>query len=160
MARWEGFFTAEVAASATLAGLIFVSVSLNLTRILANPALPNRAFAGFCLLLAVLVVSSLMLLPDQSSELAGLEVLVVALVLWGVVTRLDVTAMRKSSNDVRGYFVRHFFLFQAAALPYVLSSVLLLAGWPSGLYWLAGSIIFSLIAAFLEAWILLVEINR
>ncbi|HTZ01124.1 MAG TPA: hypothetical protein VMC05_02240 [Xanthobacteraceae bacterium] len=160
MADWETFFAAQVAASATLAGLLFVAVSFNLTKILSNPALPNRALAGFYLLLAVLVISSLMLVPGQPRRFIGAEVLVVAAVLWAVVTRLDVAALRGSPADVRTYFVRHFFLFQAAVLPYLIGAVMILAGAGSGLYWLAAAIIFSLFTAFIEAWVLLVEINR
>jgi hypothetical protein len=41
--EWSAFFSAEVAASAALAGLLFVSISINLAQILANPNLPPRA---------------------------------------------------------------------------------------------------------------------
>lgn len=64
MPSWESFFTAEVGASAALAGLIFVGVSINLTRIISLPGLPNRALLTLCLLLAILVISSLMLIPE------------------------------------------------------------------------------------------------
>ncbi len=43
MTGWENFFVAEVGASAALAGLIFVGVSINLNRILSLPRLPDRA---------------------------------------------------------------------------------------------------------------------
>ena len=46
MPGWETFFTAQVAASATLVGLLFVGVSLNLKMILSNDGLPDRALAG------------------------------------------------------------------------------------------------------------------
>ena len=37
---------------------------------------------------------------------------------------------------------------------------ILLAGNPAGLYWLAGGVIISFAKAVLDAWVLLVEINR
>ena len=40
MSGWEGFFAAQVGASAALAGLIFVGVSLNLAKVLDSPHLP------------------------------------------------------------------------------------------------------------------------
>ena len=40
---WAAFFTAQLGAAATLGGLIFVGLSLNLEKILSFPALPNRA---------------------------------------------------------------------------------------------------------------------
>jgi hypothetical protein len=42
-AGWDNFFVAEVGAAAALSGLLFVAVSINLTRILAIPHLPARA---------------------------------------------------------------------------------------------------------------------
>jgi hypothetical protein len=41
MEPWGGFFIAQVGASAALAGLIFVAVSLNLTKVLALAICPN-----------------------------------------------------------------------------------------------------------------------
>jgi hypothetical protein len=160
MPGWEAFFTAQVAASATLAGLLFVGVSLNLAKILSNSSLPNRALAGFCLLLAILLISSLMLLPGQSGAQAGAEALAIGLLLWSVVTRLDISAWRRSETQYRHHFVRNFFLYQTAVIPYLIGGVILLTGGSSGLYWVAAAIILSLLAAFFEAWVLLVEINR
>lgn len=39
---WTGLFFAEVGASAALAGLLFVAISINLDRILTGPGLPGR----------------------------------------------------------------------------------------------------------------------
>jgi hypothetical protein len=63
MSGWENFFISEVGAAAALAGLLFVGVSINLTRILSLPRLPNRALLALVILLAILVVSSLLLVP-------------------------------------------------------------------------------------------------
>ena len=160
MEAWAPFFTAQLAASATLAGLLFVGVSLNLARILANASLPNRALAGFYLLLAILVISSMMLLPGQSIAIAGVEILAATLLLWGAVTRLDIAALRRSEPMHRHYFVRHFLSFQVAVIPYLIGSVVLLTKGSVGLYWVAAAMVLSLVTAFLEAWIMLVEINR
>ena len=160
MARWEAFFAAQLAAAATLAGLLFVGVSLNLAKILANPSLPGRALSGFYLLLANLIVASLMLVPDQPRVAVGLEIFLVGLVLWGAVSCLDVVAIRRSTAEYRGYFVRHFFMFQAAMIPYLVGGGLVLADIPGGLYWVAAAMVISLFVASSEAWVLLVEINR
>jgi hypothetical protein len=160
MARWEAFFAAQLAAAATLAGLLFVGVPLNLAKILDNPSLPGRALSGFYLLLANLILASLMLVPEQPPIAIGLEIFLVGLVLWGVVSSLDVGAIRRSASECRSYFVRHFFMFQVAVIPYLVSGVLVLAGVHGGLYWLAAAMVISLFVASSEAWVLLVEINR
>jgi hypothetical protein len=45
-AGWESFFTAELGATAGLAGLAIVAISPNLSRIRAFPELPGHAAGG------------------------------------------------------------------------------------------------------------------
>jgi hypothetical protein len=160
MPGWETFFTAQVAASAALVGLLFVGVSLNLKMILENDGLPDRALAGFYLLLAILVLSSLMLVPEQPPRLIAVEVLVAGVVLWLTVTRLAIGSLRRSVAENRHYFIRHLLSLQVAVLPYFIGGGLLLAGYQNGMYWIVAAVIVSLFVASTEAWVLLIEINR
>src|SRR5271156_6091694 len=75
---WANFFVAQVGASAALLGLVFVSISLNLPKILSNPYLPDRALMTMSLLLAILLVASLLLIPDQPRWAMATEIFVVA----------------------------------------------------------------------------------
>ena len=52
-AGWESLFVAEAGASAALAGLLFVAISINLERILQGTGLPGRAGEAIVLLVAV-----------------------------------------------------------------------------------------------------------
>src|SRR2546421_10228773 len=101
MIGWENFFIAEVGASAALVGLIFVGVSINLTRIISLPGLPNRALLALIVLLAILVVSSLLLVPGQSVTLVGIEVLVVGFIVWITATLLDVAILQQKEPQYR-----------------------------------------------------------
>lgn len=65
------FFVATAGSAAALTGLILVGVSINITKILSLPKLPERALLSLFLLLTISVVSSLMLVPFQSSLLIG-----------------------------------------------------------------------------------------
>jgi hypothetical protein len=47
-ADWEGLFLAGAGASAALAGLLFVAISINLDRILKGRGLPGRAGRRWC----------------------------------------------------------------------------------------------------------------
>jgi len=158
--NWETFFSAEVAASAALVGLIFVGLSINLTRILSIPRLPNRALQSLIVLLTILFVSSLVLVPGQSVLLLGTEVLVAGLSTWTIVTLLSVSIVRGSNAQYRKAHLINLFLNQVAMLPYVIAGIIILVGNEGGLYWLVPAVIFSLIKAIADAWVLLVEINR
>jgi hypothetical protein len=70
-AESESLFVAEAGASAALAGLLFVALSINLERILKGAGLPGRAGKAIVLLLTVLVVSTFGLVPGQSPRVLG-----------------------------------------------------------------------------------------
>jgi hypothetical protein len=77
---WGELLLAEAGASAALAGPLFVAISINLERILQGTGLPGRAGEAIVLLVAVLVVSTLGLVPGQSPTVLGAELLGAGLV--------------------------------------------------------------------------------
>ena len=160
MIGWENFFIAEVGASAALLGLIFVGVSINLTRIISLPGLPNRALLALIILLTILVICSLLLIPGQPQTLAGIELLFVGLIVWITATRLDVIILLKKEPQYRSSYMLNMTLTQFALLPYIVAGIIVLTRGAGGLYWLVPAIIISFIKALLDAWVLLVEINR
>jgi modulator of FtsH protease len=101
MNGWENFFIAEVGASTTLTGLIFVRVSINLSKILAVPKLPNRALEALVIFLTGLVVSSLMLVPEQPLALMGSEIVVIGLITWISIIINDITVWKSATVDNR-----------------------------------------------------------
>jgi hypothetical protein len=160
MIGWENFFIAEFGASAVLTGLIFVGVSINLTRILSIPGLANRALLALTLLLAILVVSSLLLVPGQSLLLVGIDVLLTGLAAWTIVWMLDISILRSMESRYRRPYVINMVLSQLAVLLYIIAGITVLVSGAGGLYWLVPAIILSFIKAILDAWVLLIEINR
>ena len=100
MGDWHDFFVAEAGAAGVLTGLVCVGVSMNLERILSEPGsgLTGRSAAeALILLMAVLTVSSLLLVPGQGRGLVGTEVLVVGIAAWAWV--LAIQALRQSASD-------------------------------------------------------------
>lgn len=160
MTGWDNFFFAQVGASAALVGLIFVAVSINLTKILASRHLPNRALEALIFLLIILVVASLMLVPDQSISLLGIEILATALIFWTVTLRIDVRIWQRTETQYRPAMRLNMGLNQLTVLLYVIAGIATLVWGAGGIYWLVPSILLSYIKALLDAWVLLVEINR
>src|SRR5215469_13718628 len=95
MSGWENFCISQVSASAALTSLILVGVSMNLSKIIANPGLPGRAFEALLVLVAVLIIPSLLLVPGQTLMLVGIEVLAIGTLVWGTNTYLQVTIWRQ-----------------------------------------------------------------
>jgi hypothetical protein len=157
---WDNFFIAQVGAAAALTGLIFVAVSINLNGILAAPYLPDRALQSLTLLLNILIVSSLMLVPGQSSMLTGIEVIVLALILWITTLRLGLSIHRTSPIQYKRHSRGNLFLTQVAVIPFLIAGICILFFGETGIYFLVPGMLFSFSKAITDAWVLLVEINR
>jgi modulator of FtsH protease len=160
MDAWQSFFAAEVGGSAALLGLLFVSISINLTKIAPHRSLPNRAFAALLVLLVVLIVASLMLAPGQPMVLLGAEIVAVALIAWAVILHIDVGAWRNTESQFQKRLIALIVIDQAAMLFYAIGGVVIATSGAAGAYFLIPAIILSFIKATLDAWVLLVEINR
>src|SRR6185437_5475366 len=124
---------------------------INLAKIIAIPALPGRALGALIVLLAVLITSSLLLVPGQSLTLVGIEILVVGVSVWGTSTFLQMNSWRQLEAQYRRPYIRQIVLNQAAALLLIVSGVLVLALGTSGLYWLVPGFILCILAALLDA---------
>ena len=154
---WQPFFTAQLGAAATLGGLVFVGLSLNLNKILAYAALPIRAMIALILLLLVLIISSIALIPDQNLNAIGTELFIFSITGWGSVTAMDV---RKTMLQSKRRYVLNMMLLQVATFPYVIGSLMMLLRCTSGFYLMAVGVVASFVKAVFDAWVLLVEINR
>lgn len=159
METWGLFFTAQVGASAALAGLIFVSVSLNLTKIIATANLPMRAFQALVILLEILVIASLAIVP-QSLTAFGVEVLAIGAPLWALIAIFDRRNMASvpSASSLRA--ITRTALSQVSALLFVVAGIAILAVGIGGVHWLVPAIICTYLVAMTDAWVLLIEINR
>jgi hypothetical protein len=165
MNAWHDFFLAQATATATLTGLVFVAVSINLQKIVSDPSsgLAGRAGEALILLVGVLTVSVLVLVPGQEAGVLGAEVLVVGLAAWVWIVAIQLPLLREWGTmraDLRGPFVVRMVMGQVATLTLVIAGVAVLWVGLGGLYWLVAGTVFSILAALFEAWVLLVEINR
>jgi hypothetical protein len=155
---WATFFSAELAALATLTGFVVVAISINLSRILAHPHLPTRAGEALIGPVGAIIATSLVLIPEQPPRLLGAEVMAIGLVMvvapiifqaraWGV--RKDAGERWMRAVSTTG--------FSAA---FVIGGALVFDTARAGFYWIAAGDILGIIAIVLSAWVLMVEILR
>jgi len=157
--EWTDFFVAAAGASAALAGLVFVAVSINVERILQFRGLPERALATVLLLLSVVLLSLVGLIPGQSRSALAAELLGLSLVF--AVTILTLTSPRRADHDRSfAHVASHWLLVALGTIPFVVGAVTLFAEAGGGLYWVAAGAILATAGAVANAWVLLVEILR
>ena len=156
--EWTDLFVAAAGASAALAGLVFVAVSINIERILRYQGLPERALETVLLLLSVLVVSILGLIPGQSRVALGAELLGEALLISAAVAVL--VPMSLPTPFRRSWLVGRAILAALGTVPLLVGGATLSAGAGGGLYWTAAGILGATLAGVANAWVLLVEILR
>jgi hypothetical protein len=157
---WGNYLAVQGEAAATLTGLVFVAVSINLTRVLSIPGLTGRAAESLTQLFGVLIVSTTALIPRQSTVALGVEILALGSALWFLQTWLQVRYMTSKTGHPRHWAITRVVQTQFATIPLGICGALLLNGSPAGLYWLAPGLMLSLVAGVASAWVLLVEILR
>ena len=155
--EWKDLFVASAGASAALAGLVFVAVSINLDRILALEGVTNLALSTLALLIGVLITSMFGLIPGQETGTLGVELLVWAVLLTAFVAFQGIRSA--SVSDHAGYASR-LIVPAFGTVPVLIGAVLLTGGEASGLDWVFAGMVGAIIAAVMNAWILLVEILR
>lgn len=157
---WHDYFVALTGAAAALVGLVFVGVSINLDRILHTAHLPGRALMALLRLMLILLLSSLALVPAQGLFALGAEWfgLTGASAVWFAFIQRGV--WRLSSAEIHPRLLGQTVLAQAALLFLVIAGLLLLLGNAVGLYWGVPGLLLCFVCAALDAWVLLVEVNR
>ncbi|MGC4093229.1 MAG: hypothetical protein QM756_36140 [Polyangiaceae bacterium] len=153
---WNDFFVAVAGAAAALAGLVFVAISINLSRILQFPDLPSRAFEALAVLVGILLVALFGLVPGQSVRAFAIELVVIGVASWGM---HSYALMRhRSSKHARNPM--RVLMNQLPSLPLIVAGVLLWQRDAVGVYWIVPGVVLSFVAGVLGAWVMLVEIQR
>ena len=160
MPGWDNFFEAQVGASAALAGLVFVGISINLTKIIASGFLPNRAQEALLVLLLNLIVSSLFLVPGQTALSLGVEMLVAGLAAWASVIALHRDSFRRMDAEFRRRALTAAVMGQVSVISIWVAGSVMIGFGPVGVYWLVPGLLLGYFVALANAWVLIVEINR
>jgi hypothetical protein len=155
---WSNFLVAETGAAAALAGLIFVAVSLNLTKILEYRGVAGRAAEALSLLMGVLLAGTFGLAPNQPMKLLGIEFLAIGSSLWLMSVILHIGQFQR--RHPWRWLIPRIILCQCATLSFCVAGLSLILGRYSGMYWLIPGCAFSFLASMSSAWVILIEIRR
>jgi hypothetical protein len=164
-AAWHDFFVMLGGAAAALTGLVFVALSLHLDRVVANPFHRFRAGISVAGLTSMVILSGAALVPTQSHQAFGLEVLAnAAIFFW-----LNVTASRPTLSRFRYGFSpanagprppSRLLYGLTVTVAYTLAGLFLFFGSGVGFLILAVALASSLTAGIKTAWDLMVELRE
>jgi modulator of FtsH protease len=157
--EWSDFFVATAGASAALAGLLFVAISVNVDRILRYRGLPERGLETVLLLLGVLLTSMVALVPGQARHTLGIEILFVSAAFAVMIVRRSLRA-GVSGEAAPAWLWGRWAVRLAGTVPLIVGGVSVAAGAGGGLYWVAAGMVLAVVGAVANAWVLLVEILR
>lgn len=156
IADWSDLFVAVAGASAALAGLIIVAMSVNIDVIVQYASLPSRAGATIAVLVLSTIVAVVGLIPGVTTGVLGGATVVFALVALGFA--VDSTA-RMARDDRRAGILKGSVLI-VPVLGFAIGGGVLAAGIVAGLYFVVAGMILGFVGTVLNAWVLLVEVRR
>ena len=160
LSEWQTLLALQGGAAVTLTGLVFVAVSLNLSRIMNFPGLPGRAGESLLQLLQVFFISTAALIPRQPLTVLGIEVLLIVSLSWMAQTVGQIRYAKSRADHPWSWLMTRVVFTQLATVPFWIAGIDLLLGGFSAVYWIVPGFVFSFTAAVISAWVLLIEILR
>jgi len=157
---WGGFGTTVATAAATLTGLLFIAVSINLKRILDYKPLPGRAAQTLIFFALPLVFALLLVVPAQAGAALGGELIASAAVTWGSAQIIDRQAGRSDYEPRWSWLITRVVPMGIGCACTLAAGVSLVAQAGGGLYWLVPATIITIAAGLVNTWVLLIEIMR
>ena len=154
---WQALYATVGGSVATLTGLLFIGLSLNLRTIVRVPMHRARAREAFGGLLSLLVLSLLMLIPGQDRHVLGSELIVGTLVVATVAMTLQFQTLQKLTPQRRVRWVLRLLLLYLGFATSLFAGISLIAGEFGGLFWLLPTILIYLLWSLNNVWLLVVE---
>jgi len=152
--KWADFYLVAGSSAAVLIGLLFVALSIHGAAIAAHPYRGGQARQTIYALGSIIVVSLLVLIPDQSAAALGAELLVGALPNLLLAVRRQIRRLHAMPATARHASVAGVAIYDGAMLLIVTGGVALTASSNSGLYFLAPAVIALALLAIANSWIL------
>ena len=159
---WHDFYLTMGTASASLIGLLFVALSLNIDAITDDSRDDLRAFAdqAFSSFSVVLLIAVFFLIPENGAGiLGGLYVVLSFFAGYRIVRRAPAVWKGRRRGRPGEATLWRFVLPTAAVLGLFAVGLGLMLGQSSALYWLVSVIIVFLMSAARSSWDLLVKVG-
>ena len=150
----------QAGAAATLTGLVFVAVSINLTKIVATPRLTVRVVESLVQFLQVFFVCSMMIVPHQSSFALAIEILAVSFISWAMQILGFIRYHRARLGNPHWWLGLRLAVTHLSTIPFFVVAVGLLLGLDKAVYWVVPGFCFSFVAGLFNSWVLLIEVAR
>jgi modulator of FtsH protease len=132
---WHDFGVAFVSAGAALLGLVFVVVSLHVRAVVDDPVLRHRTEIILGLLATTLTASAALLIPGQSREALGLELMPIALAYITLSSLATFRATHSPQGISRDRLARFFVGLLSTGLIFVGGLGLLVQALGGSIWW-------------------------
>ena len=162
IAGWHDYFITVAQVSATLAGLIFIGLTISLGHVLSGSGYMSRAFVALFLQFEMLLIGLFGIVPGQPVWVVGAELVVTGIAVFGG-TALFAANFPEHDNAVlgnRGARTARATLAYIGTLFPVAAGIGLIAKWHPALYLLIPAEIACLYLSIGNAWVFAVEIPR
>jgi hypothetical protein len=160
--RWTDFGVATVGATAALAGLLLVAVSINLKLILDEryPTLPNRAAQTLIFFALPLFTALLLLVPGQPGAALSWEMIVTGVSIGAYLLVADFRLPLTEYETKLTWTISRLAPAVVICGSLIVAGATLLAHSGGGLYWVVPSVLGAIAFGLFNVWVLLIEILR
>jgi modulator of FtsH protease len=157
---WSEFFVASAGASAALAGLIIVAMTVNVDLIIRIPGMASRAASAIAVLVLATVVALAGLIPGQSMVLFGAEVVALSAIALGITIDSTARVLRHRGGATVLQAVTKTTIGMVPPVAFAAGGILIAASAASGAGLLAVGTVTAILVSVVNAWVVLVEIKR
>ena len=151
-ADWVGFAEMIGGASGALTGLLFVSVSLNASRIAGHQGLRSSAAQTLVLFLTPLFMAAALLAPDQADPILGAELIAIGVIASWTLLANGRRKRWQADDDLLIAFFNHRYPNVVVMLLFVASGICMAFGANDGLYLLLPASLVAFASGVLNAW--------
>lgn len=154
---WRELFEMAALAAVTLTGFLSVGLSINIRTIVDTPAHLARAREALIALTVLLTVAIFVLIPEQGRVALGIELVVLSILVFVVVLRLQSGTLHQLPATRRRSWRRRLIGLDSSVLAITMAGVGLVTGRLGGMLWLLPTILICLVWSTYNAWSLAID---